>query len=284
MITHVLSFDVEDWYQGFVSRGIEGWQQHGSNEQRNVERILELLQHKGVRATFFTLGKFAQDHPAVVRSIAQAGHEIASHGFAHKPIPSHTVTTFREDIRRSTGMLQDIIGKKVRGHRAAGWSLRRDCLWALDVLAEENIEYDSSVFPTSLHKFGLPESPRHAHRIELSSGNSIVEFPAQVLRLGPIRLPVAGGFYMRALPLAFSRWGLRQAEKSGNSGMVYLHPYDLDPKVPEIKVPPAFRIIRYYRLGTTETYLRRLLTEFQFSPVCDLLDDPAASFPLHTFS
>lgn len=269
---HALTFDIEDWYQGFILRGIDGWQRYGSRERKNVERILEILDQFSTKATFFILGKVAEEQPEIVRLIDAKGHEVATHGYAHKPIPKQNPEAFREDLRRSIAILEEIIGKKVVGHRVARWSITNDCLWALDILAEEGIEYDSSIFPTRFHPYGIGGSPLHPHQIKFPSGNTIYEFPAQVFSLGPLRLPAAGGFYLRALPVKISEWALKQSEKKGHSGMVYLHSFDLDAGVPVLKTKLTFQIIRYYHLAKTEGYLRKLLQRFRFCPVREIIN------------
>jgi len=279
-ICHALTFDVEDWYQGFIYRQIDGWQRFGSREEKNVQRIIDLLDETSTKATFFVLGKFAEQHPAVVKLISASGHEIASHGHAHTPIPQHSRASFADDLRRSLDVLQQITSKRVVGHRAASWSITRDSLWALEILAEQGVEYDSSMFPTSLHKYGMPRAPLHPFRLKVNSNRTIYEFPAQVLRVGPLNIPVAGGFYLRALPLWASKRALMQSAHKKQSGMVYLHPYDLDADVPRIKVPMAFRVIRYHNLRKTEIYLRRLLSSFTFSPIKGLLSSITANLPV----
>jgi polysaccharide deacetylase family protein (PEP-CTERM system associated) len=278
---HALTFDVEDWYQGFVFRGLLGWERYGSREKQNVERLLSILGDFRTKATFFVLGKFAEDHPEVVSLIDQAGHEISSHGYGHIPLPKHTPASFRDDVRRSLDVLQNITGKKVLGYRAAGWSLTKKSVWAFDILAEEGLEYDSSVFPTFLHKYGFPGSLRFPYRIDLPSGRHIYEFPAQVFAVGPLKFPAAGGFYLRALPFLISRWALLQSQRRGRPGMVYLHPYDLDPLVPRIPAPFTFRIVRYYRLHKTESYLKDLMNRFRFCAVNDIVNESGSTFPVH---
>ena len=271
MIPHALTFDIEDWYQGFLQRNISGWEDFPSHDEKNVYRLLDLLDEQRKKATFFILGKYAEKHRGVIRSIQERGHEIASHGYAHIAIPLQSPPDFRKDVKRSLAVLEEIIGRRIIGHRGARWSLGKNCEWAFDILTEEGIEYDSSVFPTSLHPFGNGESPCSPHMIKVPSGKVICEFPAQVLSFGPVRLPAAGGFYFRAIPLIFSQWALRQSAKRNTSGMVYLHPYDLDPDVPRLKTGIPFRIVRYYHLDKTEQYLRKLLSIYSFSTVESLL-------------
>jgi len=283
-IQHALTFDVEDWYQGFIYRQIDGWQKYGSREQQSIQRILDLLSECGTKATFFLLGSYAEQHPEVARSLVAAGHEIATHGYAHVPIPQHTRASFRDDLRRSIDVLQQITGKRVSGHRAASWSVNRSQLWIFETLIEEGIEYDSSVFPTRLHSYGLPRSPSYPYRLSLAPAKSIYEFPAQVLRLALSRVPAAGGFYLRALPYRAAQLALMQSERSGHSGMVYLHPYDIDDQVPRLKVPFAFRVIRYYNLDKTVHRLKKLLASFHFSSLREIIDSLHNTMPDITIS
>jgi len=275
---HALSFDVEDWFQGFIYRNIDGWQGRSSHEEENIEKILSLLDETGTIATFFILGKFAENHARAVEMIGKAGHEIASHGYAHIPLTKLAPEEFRTDLKRSCEILAGITGRHVDGYRAASWSLMKNRLWALDVLAEEGMLYDSSMFPTSMHAYGIPGSPKHPVTVRLDSGRSIAEFPAQVLSLGALRIPAAGGFYLRAFPEWMTRRALRQSDQRGKSGMVYLHPYDIDPNVPRLNVPFVFRVIRYYNLAGTFSRLRSLLQSFRFSSIQKILT--TTEFPM----
>jgi polysaccharide deacetylase family protein (PEP-CTERM system associated) len=267
---HSLSFDIENWFQGFVQRGIRGWEGSRHTDEPAIAKLLDVLDEAEVKATFFVVGDFAQ--PDLLKKIAERNHEIASHSYDHRAISEHSPTSFREDLRKSISVLQDITGERVVGYRAPRWSLQRKDFWVLDIMCEEQLVYDSSVYPTNLHPFGDRKAPLGPYRLFSGSGQSIFEVPAQVLTFGPIRVPVAGGFYFRALPLSFSKRALRQSEENGSSGMVYLHPYDFDDKVPRLKAGPSFRIIRYHNLGKTEGYLRRLLKEFRFAPIREILD------------
>lgn len=271
MTIHALTFDVEDWYQGFIYRNIDGWQGLGSREEKNVGRLLALLDKHKTTATFFVLGKFADRHVHVVRMIKEAGHEIASHGYAHIPLPKLTPEEFRTDLQRSCDVLASITGSRINGYRAASWSLMQNQLWALEVLAEEGLKYDSSMFPTSLHAYGMPAAPRYPVNIQIDSGRTIAEFPAQVLALGPVKIPAAGGFYLRAFPGLISRWALEQSDRKSMSGMVYLHPYDIDAEVPKLKVPFVFGVIRYYNLDRTISRLQLLLESYRFTSIQQLL-------------
>lgn len=274
---HALTFDVEDWYQGFIYRGIGGWEKYGSREKKNVQKILDILDTHNTKATFFVLGSFAEANPDIVKLIHENGHEIASHGHSHIHVPKLTPKDFREDIRRSKNFLEDITNEKIIGYRAASWSINKDSYWGLEILAEENFIYDSSIFPSSFHPFGSNYFNRFPHQINLLNNKKIYEFPAQVLSIGKIKFPAAGGFYLRALPYIFSKYAIKQSAKKNFSAMVYLHPYDLDPDVPRLKTKFTFRIIRYYNLNKTEVYLKMLLKNFTFSSIKEIIEKSSSN-------
>jgi len=284
MAEHILTFDVEYWYQGFVQRNLDGWQRYPPRDKESIEKIVGLLEEFNVRATFFVLGKFAERYPNIVRLLASAGHEIGTHGYGHYAITAQSREGFREDLHRSISILENIIGEKVIGHRAARWSMSREALWAVEIMLSEGIQYDSSVFPTQIHSYGLRQAPTEPFLLELSSGVSILEFPAQVLTLGFLRIPAAGGFYMRVLPGLFSRWALRQSDRRGVHGMVYLHPYDLDSDTPRLSVPLSFRVVRYHNLKKTLPLLRAMMKEFHFCSVRKVLGEPGFNVPSQNIS
>lgn len=266
-VKHAISIDLEFWYLGFLSRNIKGWEKFGSNDESIVHSILSLLERYKVKATFFVLGQYAVQHPDIVRQIVSSGHEIATHGYLHKAISFFSPGEFREDVHRSVGILEDIIQKKVIGHRATGWSLQKEYLWALDILSEEGMLYDSSIAPTIFHKYGIKNFKKVPHKIDLKGNKSIYEFPLQVFSISKLRLPSAGGFYLRALPFSITKHSILQSEKKHVSGMVYFHPYDLDINTPRIKTGFAFKLIRYYNLEKTEIYLNMLLQQFEFCSI-----------------
>lgn len=269
---HALTFDVEDWYQGFIYRGINGWEKYGLREKKNVENILSILDTYKTKATFFILGSFAESNPELIQLIHKSGHEIASHTYSHKHIPKFSPEEFRRDIKRSKNFLEDIINEKVIGYRAASWSLTQNSYWALEILAEENFIYDSSIFPSSFHPFGNNKFLKYPHKIKLSNLKTIYEFPAQVFSIGKLNIPAAGGFYLRALPFFFTKEAIKQSVKNEFPGMVYLHPYDFDKDVPKIKTKLTFQIIRYFHLHKTENYFKMLLKNFKFSSIKEIIE------------
>lgn len=270
---NILSFDVEDWYQGFIYRGIPGWEKYGSREMKNVEIILELLSQFDNSATFFILGNFAKKNPEVVKLIDEAGHEIASHGYSHIPVTKQSRKAFKDDLIMSKNIIENIISKKIIGHRAASFSINKSTIWALDIISEAGFLYDSSIFPTSFHPYGSNNFNNVPNKIDLESGESILEFPAQVFSVGRLKLPILGGFYLRALPFFISDFCLKQTIKKNKPAMVYLHPFDIDEGVPRLKTNFSFGIIRYYKLSKGREYLRRLLNKYQFTSIKNLIDN-----------
>ncbi len=271
MSMHALSFDVEDWYQGFKKRGFRDWKQYGSREVSNVNRVLDILDENQTNATFFVLAKLAEEQPEIVKAIVARGHEIASHSYSHLTLDHMNEKSFREDLLRSKKVLEDITGNRIAGFRAASYSMTRNTLWAYDALSDAGFVYDSSVFPTRWHSYGLPAAPCHPYFCWTQGEKGVWEFPAQVLKVGFLRLPIAGGFYLRALPFFLSVWAIRQSEKSNVPGQVYLHPYDMDPGIPVLQTSLSFRIIRYTNLKKTERRLRELLGQFRFCSIMEIV-------------
>jgi polysaccharide deacetylase family protein (PEP-CTERM system associated) len=274
-IVNAMSVDVEDYYHvsalaPVVSRA--DWPRMESRVVSNTARLLALFEEHGVRATCFVLGRVAERHPDLVRQIAAGGHEIASHGFDHQLVYDQTPDAFREDVRRAKRLLEDLAGASVVGYRAPSYSITARSLWALDVLVEEGYEYDSSIFPIHHDRYGIPESPRHAHVLTRQAG-SIVELPPSTVRVGSTNLPVAGGGYFRILPYWWTRWGIARVNRSERRPAIfYLHPWEVDPGQPRLRPGLASRFRHYYHLDKTEPRLRRLLRDFRFAPVRTVLD------------
>ncbi len=272
--TNAFSVDVEDYFQvaalaPAVSR--DSWPKRESRVERNTERILALLEERGIHGTFFVLGWIAERHPMLVRRIATAGHEIASHGYSHQLIYTQTPAEFRAETVRSKHLLEDLSGTPVLGYRAASFSITRHSLWALDVLAELGFRYDSSIFPIRHDRYGIPGAAENPGSVTTPSGATLIEFPMSAARWCRIRVPVSGGGYFRLLPLAVTRWGLRQINATGRPFTFYLHPWELDPDQPRISAPWLSRFRHYTNLHCCEDRLRRLLGEFSFAPMREVL-------------
>jgi len=267
-ILNAFTVDVEDYYQvaalaPAVARS--SWAQRESRVERNTDVILALLADHSVRGTFFVLGWIAERHPMLVKRIAAAGHEIACHGFSHQPVYTQAPDEFREETARSKRVLEDLSGTAVLGYRAASFSIIRQSLWALDELIDLGFQYDSSIFPIRHDRYGIPDADPRPVAMTAPSGRSLVEFPMSAASYMGVRVPVSGGGYFRLLPYALTRAGLRQVnERFQRPFAFYLHPWEIDPGQPRIRVGWLSRFRHYTNLDRCEMRLRRLLPEFRF--------------------
>ena len=274
-MTNALTFDVEEYFHAEAFAGLVPRSQWTTLESRVVTattRLLELLSDAATSATFFVLGWVAERQPALVRAIQAQGHEVACHGYAHQMITRMTRSEFTEDLRRAKSVIEDATGATVIGYRAATFSVVHETLWSLDVLAEAGFHYDSSIFPIVHDRYGIPDAPRFPHRVATASGRAITEFPLSTLGGRRWRVPVAGGGYFRLLPYAVTAWALRRLNgREGQPAMVYLHPWEIDPGQPRLPVSGLTYARHSVNIRTTEAKLRRLMREFRFAPVRDVL-------------
>ena len=275
-VTNAFSVDVEDYFHvsAFASTiRPENWERLESRVERNTERVLARLDEHGVKATFFVLGWIAQRHPALIQGIYRQGHEVACHGFSHQLVYRQSQATFREETLRAKGILEDIIQAPVLGYRAASYSITARSIWALDVLAEAGFRYDSSIFPVRHDLYGMPNAPRLPYRMETPSGHTLVEFPLTTKRMLGAQLPVAGGGYFRLYPYRLTKWALRSINRRESRPFIfYLHPWEVDPQQPRIVGAPWRSRFRHYNnLDRCEARLVRLLGDFRFAPVREVL-------------
>lgn len=270
---HVLSFDVEEHFQvaafWSVARRRE-WDQLTSRVERNTRKIADLLSEHSTKATFFVLGWVAERHPDLVKDLAQQGHEIASHGYGHELVHTQTPPQFREDVRRSKQILEDLIGRPVMGYRAPSFSITSRTKWAISVLIEEGYRYDSSIFPIIHDRYGMPGAQPHCHQLMTPSG-PIWEVPPATVRIACTRFPVAGGGYFRFFPYPVLRMLLRKAEAELGSLVMYLHPWEIDPEQPRMRGSRLSQFRHYLNLEKTERRLICLLSDFRFGPIRDII-------------
>jgi polysaccharide deacetylase family protein (PEP-CTERM system associated) len=271
---NVLSVDVEDYFhvEAFASRvPIHSWESFAPRVEGNVNRILEIFEKYNTRATFFVLGWVAQHFPGMVRQIAQAGHEIGCHGYAHQRLHRQTPQEFRADVRRATQCLSDQAQRPVVAYRAPSFSIVQQTIWAFEILAEEGFLIDSSVFPVRHDLYGIPDAERFPHWRTTSQGQAIFEFPPSTVLRGRSNWGVGGGGYLRFFPYRLTRWAIRQInETEGQPAMVYLHPWEIDPDQPRIKARLRSRLRHYTNLSKMEDKLERLLRDFRFSTLSDV--------------
>lgn len=229
-MTHpvILTFDLEDWYQ-LVGRqlGFAPTARERGRLRSQVRRILDTLTERGTKATFFVLGMTAADAPEVVKEVADAGHEIASHGFGHEPVRSLGVEAFTRDVDRAIAAIESATGRRPHGYRAPAFSIDEAAFWAFDVLVDRGFTYDSSIFPFRGRRYGIAGFPPGIGEVHGPGGRALVELPLAVLDLGPVRLPVAGGGYWRAIPWPLLSRAVR-AVAAKRPPVLYFHPAEFD--------------------------------------------------------
>ncbi len=264
-LPNAMSVDVEDWFQvqafaGTIAR--DSWEGLERRVEANTDRILAQFAEAGVAATFFTLGWVAERHPALIRRIVAAGHELASHGHGHELVSAIGEAAFRADIRRAKRVLEDAGGVAVIGYRAPTFSINGRTPWAHAVLAEEGHLYSSSVFPVRHDLYGAPEAPRGPHR---PHPDGVLELPMTTLPMRGRNLPLSGGGWFRMAPYAVFRAGLRRVNAEGMRGLFYFHPWEVDPGQPRVAAAPLRSRFRHYiGLAGMEGKVGRLLRDFRW--------------------
>jgi polysaccharide deacetylase family protein (PEP-CTERM system associated) len=274
-VTHFFTVDVEEYFQVKALESVvprDQWLTHPSRVAESVDALLELLARYETRGTFFLLGWLAKYRPEVVRSIADAGHEIASHGFSHERVTAQNRESFGEDLRSSKKALEDVAGVPVLGYRAPSFSIIPGYEWAFDVLIEEGFRYDSSLFPIRRCGYGYPGAPSAAHLIQ-RPGGKLAEFPLATTHLLNYPIPAAGGGYLRQLPLGVIRRAFREATLRGEPTTFYIHPWEIDPNQPRLPVSQLNRIRHYRGLGITLPRMEKLLDEFRFGTIASYLPE-----------
>ena len=267
---NAMSVDVEDYFQ--VSAFSEtvrrsDWETLSCRVERNVESVLQLFADFDAKATFFTLGWVAESYPHLIKAIVDAGHELASHGYEHVRVDHQNPDDFREDVRKTKALLEDLGGTAVKGYRAASFSITKDTLWAFRILEEEGYSYSSSVYPIRHDHYGIPGAPRFAYRPKQS--DSLTELPITTFSLFGQNLPCGGGGYFRLLPYALSRWAMRRVNRQDNEACIfYFHPWEIDPEQPRVSDLTRLARFRHYtNLHRMERRLRRLLADFRWDRI-----------------
>jgi len=274
-LLNALTVDVEDYYHAtsfapYLSD--KEWSYLPSRIEGNVMRILEILDAYGVKATFFVLGWIAKRHPSLIRAIHSAGHEIACHGYSHRLVYRTTPEEFRLDLKQAKSIIEDSIGSNINGFRATSYSFVKTTLWALDILIEEGFLYDSSIFPIHHDRYGIPYWHRFPHIISRSAGY-IFELPPSTLRVFKNNIPIAGGAYLRFIPLSIITWGIKRINKTESKpAVIYLHPWEIDGRQPRFKVRRLTGLRHYTGLDGVEDKLIKILQKFEFGSISDVIN------------
>jgi polysaccharide deacetylase family protein (PEP-CTERM system associated) len=268
-ISNYLSIDVEDYFQVAAFDkivAVDEWEHFESRVERNTAILLSLLEAEEVKATFFIVGWIAERYPNLVKKIWDSGHKIGCHSYMHQKIFTLTPYEFREDTMRAKSILEDITGHLVAGYRAPSYSITKQSLWALDILAELGFTYDSSIFPIYHDNYGIPDSPRFEYKLPQQG---LMEYPISTAMFWGQKIPVAGGGYFRLFPYWFSRMALRKINRDETRPFVfYLHPWEVDPTQPRFKNASVLSKFRHYNhLQSTETRFANLLRDFDYIPI-----------------
>jgi polysaccharide deacetylase family protein (PEP-CTERM system associated) len=281
----ILSFDVEEHYRIEAARGLTvSCQQEAHYRQRldySTRWLLDQLSQRQVQATFFVVGQIAEHNPSLIRAIAEAGHEVASHSWDHRRVHLFTPATFREDVLRSKDALEQVTGSAVVGFRAPTFSVVRETLWAIDVLAEVGMSYDSSIYPVRHDRYGIPDAPRWPF-LARGEKSTLLEIPPLTWRLLGTNLPVGGGGYFRLFPLGVMRRGLAQTLSQGQPpvAMLYFHPWEFDPEQERLPLPRLSRFRTYVGLNRSRARLTTLLQQHDFIRAVDVSESLSSGMPL----
>jgi len=265
---NAMTVDVEDWFQvqafaGTISRN--DWDGLERRVEANTDRILAIFADAGVCGTFFTLGWVAERHPALVRRIVAAGHELASHGYWHRLAHEQKPADFAEDVGSARKLLEDIGGVAVAGYRAPTFSINTRNPWAFDVLTEQGYSYSSSIYPIRHDLYGMPDAPRFPFR---PRNGSLLEIPMTTVHAAGRNFPCAGGGYFRLLPYQLYRTALRRFNRDGSPGIFYTHPWEIDAGQPRVEAAPRMAKFRHYlNIKRTPARLQSLLRDFAWGRV-----------------
>jgi polysaccharide deacetylase family protein (PEP-CTERM system associated) len=271
----ILSFDVEEHFRieaGAHLSVAPAYQAHCLHRLDEATRwLLDQLGERGIQATFFIVGQIARHNPDLVRAIAGAGHEVASHSWDHQRIHRFTPQRFREDLRQSRDILSQVSGQPVLGYRAPTFSIVRQTAWALDVLAEEGLLYDSSIYPVRHDRYGVPDAPRSPF-LARGNRNTILELPPVTLRLLGMNMPMGGGGYFRLFPLFLTRWAIRQTLKRTVPpvAMLYFHPWEFDPEQQRLALGRFSGWRTYVGISKTRDRLTALFRGHLFARAVDV--------------
>jgi polysaccharide deacetylase family protein (PEP-CTERM system associated) len=268
---NALSFDLEDWFcvsnlSSVINKG--DWDKCELRVVQNTRSILTLLDDCNTTATFFVLGWIAERIPELVREIDQRGHEIATHGYSHTMLTEMTPELFEEDLLKAICVTEKCTCQKILGFRAPSFTVTNSTMWALDILAKNGIRYDSSIFPVGFHPdYGFSAAPLSIYK----HNDYLIEFPLTCVEIMGKRIPCSGGGYFRILPYSLTRFLLRLCNRQKRPFVFYLHPWEIDPEQPRVKLPWLKRFRHYHNLDKTFGRLKRLLNDFEFTSVRSVL-------------
>lgn len=276
---NALVIDTEYWHSPELLRDHIKLEKSNKGDQlvESITPILSLLDRYKISATFAVLGTVAQDHPELVNQIYDKGHEIASHSWSHKTLYELGRDNFRDEIKKSVGLLKSITGESPEGFRAPSFSINESTKWAFEILTDFGFKYDASIFPIKTMLYGVPEAPLQIYRpssediIKNDPNGKIIEFPMTVIKIGK-NIPISGGFYLRALPLWFLKYGIKKVNET-RPAIIYLHPWEMFTETPKLEISLIHKFITYYGTNSSFNKFEGLLKSFRFGPIRDVLSE-----------
>jgi len=270
-VKNILTVDVEEaFHRNDLHLSRQQQDLLGGRVVEQTERLVSLLKAADQGGTFFILGEVAEHYPDLVKKVGEDGFELGLHGYGHRLVYEQGAGEFHSEIQAAKALVEEIGGREIVGFRAPSWSITQKSLWALRILADMGFQYDSSILPATAYLGGIRQSQPGIHwRTEAE----IIEVPPSIFRLGPFRLPFSGGLYLRALPYGFIRYCMKRLNRKGLPAVVYLHPWELDTELPRLGLQWKGRFALYHNLHTVQSKVERLLAEFSFAPVCEVLGD-----------
>lgn len=270
-MVNAISIDLEEWFCVYnLKEKIkkDAWESMESRVKMNTEKLLDLFDIYDTKATFFVLGWVAERYPDLITEIEYRGHEIATHGYSHSLITDMTREEFKEDIRKAIEVTQKNIKQKIIGFRAPSFTITKKTLWALDILQELNLKYDSSVFPVSFHPdYGISDANLGIYKVN----DGFTEVPLSVAEIFGRRVPCSGGGYFRQFPYFITKYLMKKCVVSGRPIIFYLHPWEIDAEQPRIELPLLKKIRHYNNLNKTYSRLEKLLKDFKFVPIKEII-------------
>ena len=276
---NAFSVDLEDWYQG-IELPFDSWNQHTERIRKGLDPLLELLEKHNTKATFFTLGWIGEKYPELIKQITDAGHEMASHGYSHEKVYDLSQDEFREEVSKTKKILENISGTEVTSFRAPFFSVTNKSLWALDILKEEGYTIDCSISPVKTWRYGISTTPDEIFTIK---ENGLTEFPVSTFKLLTKNLGI-GGAYFRLFPYMLTSNGLKQRTKEGKVNMFYIHPWEYDPHHPVVDMERKAKITHYTRLSKTIPFTDKLLGQFEFDTVSNVVKRYKAEREVNEYS
>lgn len=286
---NILSVDVEDYHDQLALDFQERIVPPDAEAERCTDRLLELFGELNVKGTFFILGEIAEHFPGLIRRIASGGHQLGVHGYYHLQVFRQSRDEFRQSLERAKKLIEDVSGAAADAHRAVAFSINQNTLWALETVADLGFKYDSSIFPFKGRRYGIPDAPRRPYLHQLPDGRSIWEVPMSAALTGSRRWPALGGGYLRVFPMSYNEWALRSLNAEGIGGVIYLHPYEVEPN-PRIAPLPGlsfkdqlrfhfFNFHQVRRRKLTIPKLRYFLGRYPFGTVAQAVETIAATAP-----